>query len=48
MSFKIKNDSKKNDNTTQSIKESQTLDKKHKEIKNMCSTWWELIMHRPN
>jgi hypothetical protein len=32
MSFKVKKESKKNDNITQFIKESQTLDKKHKEI----------------
>jgi len=32
MSFKIKNDSKKIENNIQNIKESQTLDKKHKEI----------------
>jgi len=32
MSFKIKNEIKKIDNNVQNIKESQTLDKKHKEI----------------
>jgi len=32
MSFKIKNESKKIENTIQNIKETQTLDKKHKEI----------------
>ena len=32
MSFKIKNEIKKIDNNIQNIKESQTLDKKHKEI----------------
>jgi len=32
MSFRIKNEIKKTDNNIQNIKESQTLDKKHKEI----------------